>query len=163
MSFTFSASYGTLTSSLWTPTQTGSFSLTSANPVFWWDSDFTGSFVTASGDATYNAGETIVTTFTDRIADIEFGQYDTDGRSHVRYASTSSVENYMQGNIGGRRAAWFWESSVKSIPDTYLTAAVGATTMANMPGGNSDRSFATVIRLNKTRTGISPGLNVLWM
>ena len=67
--------YSENSASLWTPFQTGVFPLGN-NLVFQLDADYTASFVTGAGDATYNSGFEIITSSTDNVADIEFGILD---------------------------------------------------------------------------------------
>jgi hypothetical protein len=148
MSDAFKPRYGSQTASLWTPFQTGAFPL-STQPIFQLDADYTASFVTGAGN--------YLTSATDNIGDIEFGPRDAaDFRTFPIYA-TQSMDAY----IGNRPTIWFWEESVRSGPNTALTASVADFSSINFPADNDDRSVFFVLKVNSTRI-FAPDPNEVW-
>jgi hypothetical protein len=138
-SASFKDAYGSDDSELWTPSQSGSVTL-SDNIAVWLDAENTGSVLTASGDATYNYGYDVVDTFEDIQHGVPLGQIGADGRSHPRYAPLDLTKN-----INDRRSMWFWEESMQYTPDTTLTASAGAF-QSYLPNTNANRAVFIVFK-----------------
>jgi len=160
MSSGFKPRYSENSSSLWTPFATGAFPL-GKSLVFQLDADYTASFTTASGDATYNNSYYVISGATDNASDIDFGMGDNaDGRTHVRYYHTGS-EAY----IGNRPTMWFWEHQVRYAPNTNITssqASFDSGKIGLLPGTNDDRAVFFVLRVNSLRTFSDPNANNVW-
>ena len=109
-----SALYGSLDTTLWTPSATGTFPLSSPI-VTWLDCEDTGQIATRStGD-----GHQYVKTFVDKITDTRFGA----PASHETPRLSNGTASLL---INNRNTLHFWEASQQNIPDTALTATLDA-------------------------------------
>ena len=141
----FKPEYGSLTSSLWTPAQSGAFGLSTGSIASWIDAEHTASVVSASGDGTYNAGYEVVVTLADRFNGKTFGQVSADGRTHARYAAAD-----LSASINSRRTVWFSEQTLSSPTyDVVLTASTGDW-QSLLPAGNEDRAVFAVYKINRS-------------
>ena len=107
-----SALYGSLDTTLWTPSATGTFPLT-ASVVAWLDCEDTNQIIPRStGD-----GHQYVSIFADKITDIRFGA----PASHETPRLSNGTASLL---INNRNTLHFWEASQQLTPDTALTAAL---------------------------------------
>jgi len=108
-----SPKYGSVTSSLWTPSQTGSFSL-STPIVAWLDAEDTNQITSFT-----DSGLKYVATFTDKRHDIAFGAPPSHEAPRLSDGTASLL-------INNRNTLYFWEANLQFTPDTALTATLDA-------------------------------------
>jgi hypothetical protein len=109
------AKYGSDNVSLWTPSATGSESL-SSDIVAWVDCEDTDNMTTYT-----DSGHSYVSIIKDKVNDISFG---APNGYHVPKFSNGS-DSLL---INGRNTLHFWETSQQSTPDSALTASIDAFT-----------------------------------